>query len=67
MGVCLDISHDSSSQLILEKYDVDVDNEDGDGEDDEDGDGEDDEDGDGEDDEDDEDDNNVDDVFMLQP
>ena len=59
MGVCLDISHDSSSQLILEKYDVDVDNEDGDGEDDEDGDGEDDED--------DEDDNNVDDVFMLQP
>ena len=56
MGVCLDISHDSSSQLILEKYDVDVDNEDGDGEDDEDGDGEDDED-----------DENVDDVFMLQP
>ena len=36
MGVCLDISHDSSSQLILEKYDVDVDDEDGDGEDDED-------------------------------
>ena len=36
MGVCLDISHDSSSQLILEKYDVDGDKEDGDGEDDED-------------------------------